>query len=349
MIKRVIWVGIFLLGVSGFFAFSADQPKMDEQEAQLKDEIKNMGWIAFSRRSENGTWDLFLSRPDGTQRRNITNTPDFEEAAPRFSPDNTKLLYRRLAKGTKIDHDNWGFQGQLVIAEPNGSNPQIIGEDKEFPWASWSPDGKQIVCLTPKAIIIVDLATKEIVRQLPRQGIYQQLFWSNDGKWLVGTGNVGQKSWRVVRINVETGELNPVSMTQSCTPDWFPDSLRVIYSTRPEDLKSNDGYGWTLLYMADGSGDNPQLIYAEEGYHVYGGDLSPDSQYLLFTKYPQDGGGAEKAGAPMFVMRMADAPTIHGDSPELRSIHSNVKNGPTLFLFPAWEPCWTYAEIGGTQ
>jgi len=317
----------------------------DQSATDLLREVALKGWIAYSARSENGTWDLFLSRPDASHRLNITNTPDYEEIAARFSPDSANILYRRLPKGTPINHDLWGFEGELCISDSNGTNPQVIGKDKEFPWASWSPDGTQILCLTRKAIQIVDLATKKVLREFPRQGIYQQLFWSPDGKWFVGTGNVQGKNWRVVRMNAETGELNVVTKTQSCTPDWFPDSIRVIYSTRPEDQKSNNGYGWTQLFFADGSGENPQLIYAEEGYHIYGGTVSPDAQYVLFTKLPQDGGGAEGSGAPVYLMRMSDAPTIHGESPELRSRYPDAKNGTIAYLFQGWEPCWTYAEI----
>ena len=353
MPKHVMWfipIIIWLIPIS--FTSAADiepvQPS-DEGIAELKQELAGKGWIAYSARGDNGSWDLFLSRPDGTALHNITNTPNSHEAGVMFSPDSKNILYRQLPKDGKIDHDRWGFQGELVIADANGANPRVIGEDKEYPWATWSPDGENILCLTLKGIHVYDLKTKELIRTYKRQGIYQQLFWSPDGKWFVGTGNVGQKGWRVVRINAETGELNPVTKTQSCTPDWFPDSKRVIYSTRPEGQTTNDGYGWTYLAMADGDGQNVQMIYGEEGRHIYGGALSPDCEYVLFTRLPNDGGGAEKTGAPIYIMRMADAPTIYGKSKEIRAMTSNPKTGPVFHLAQGWEPCWTYAEIGGLK
>jgi len=48
----------------------------------------------------------------------------------------------------------------------------------------------------------------------------------------------------------------------------------------------------------------------------------------------------------MFVMRLSDAPTIGGDSPELRSQHLNTKDGPVLKIGDGWEPHWTYADVG---
>ena len=338
-------LGSFALFACIFTTAWAGQAQ-DDREARLAEEIREKGWLACSARGENGTWDLFLCRPDGSDRRNITNTAEFEEAAPLFSPDSTKMLYRRMPKGAGIDHDLWGFQGRLMIANADGTDPAAFGEEKEYPWASWSPDGSQLSCLTKKGIEIVSMDTKEVVRKIPRNGIYQQLFWSPDGNWFCGTANYVGESWTVVRMNAATGELNPVQIFQNCTPDWCPDSKHIIFSSRPDDQPGRGGYGWTQLWMAEGEGKNQRLVYGEDGFHIYGGRLSPDGRYVVFTRCPKDGGGAESSGAPMGVMRMADAPTIAGESPDLRKVHPGTKDGPVLHLPAGWEPCWTYAEMG---
>jgi len=314
----------------------------DPRVAQLAGEVRDKGWIVYTARGDNGTWDLFLMRPDGSQRRNITNTSNYEEGGPRFSPDNKKLLYRRFVKDTVIDHDKWGFQGNLMIADSDGSNPVQIGGDREYPWASWSPDGEQVACLTLKGIQVIDLKTKQIVRTLPRQGIYQQLCWSPDGQWFCGVANT-RIMWTVVRMNAQTGKLNIVHEFQSCTPDWFPDSKHIIFPCRPSGQK---GYGFTQLYMGDGEGKETRLIFGEDGYHIYGGALSPDGKYVLFTRCAQDGGGSEKSGAPICVMRMKDAPAAAGQSVALRKAHPEATDAPVLQLIDGWEPCWTYANIG---
>lgn len=336
---------VFSAFVIGAILAPAAVGAQEDRVTQLAKEVGGKGWIVFAARAESGTWDLFLMRPDGSERRNITNTPDFEEGGPRFSPDGDQLLYRRFAKDTIISHDLWGFQGNLVIAGSNGSNPVQLGGDREFPWASWSPDGKQIACLTPKGIQIVDLQTKQIVRELPRKGIYQQLFWSPDGQWFCGVANA-RILWTVVRMRAQTGELNIVHEFQSCTPDWFPDSKHVIFPCRPA---GQEGYGFTQLWMSDGEGTEARMIYGEDGFHIYGGALSPDGRYVLFTRCAEDGGGSEKSGAPICVMRMADAPAIGGPSVSLRKVHPDARDAAVLQLVAGWEPCWTYAEIGGRQ
>ncbi|RJP33288.1 MAG: hypothetical protein C4527_05120 [Candidatus Omnitrophota bacterium] len=354
MDKQIKWGILFIIAGIMMYACSNKQPEpvskaVDERTIQLQEELADKGWISYSARSENGTWDIYLIRPDGSQKRNLTNSPDFEEAAPHFSPDGAKILYRRIDKGTTIHHDLYGFQGRLIIADADGANPIAFGENDEYPWASWSPDGAHISCLTKKEIQIIDLESKEVVRTLPRQGVYQQLFWSADGQWFTGTGNVGGMQWCVVRMNAETGEVNPVHKFQSCTPDWFADSVHIIFSTRPPHQSPTNEYGWTQLWLADGDGQHPRLIYGEDGFHIYGGEVSPDGKYVLFTKCPKDGGGSEESGAPMCVMRLEDAPTIGGECADLRNVHPDTKDGPVLELLPGWEPCWTYAEIDRSQ
>jgi Tol biopolymer transport system component len=325
----------------------------DPRTAQLAKEVRPKGWIVYSAKTGKGDWDLFLMRPDGSERRNITGTPGFNEIGGRFSPDGKKILYRRIPLDVKVNHDIWGRTGELVIANADGSNPVDYGE---FPWASWSPDGTQVACLTRNGIEFYDLATKKMIRTLDRKGIYQQLYWSPDGQSLTGTANAFGAAWTVVRMSVSTGEANAVAKNQNCTPDWLPDSRHIIYSSRPLGQTDADGgaaakavgqrigYGWTQLWMADLEGQERKLLYGEDGRHIYGGAVSPDGKYVLFTRSLTDG---NEDSAIMGLMRLSDAPTIGGDSPGLRTLHPQTKDGPVLSLGPGWEPHWSYARLGG--
>lgn len=327
-------------------------------ESRLAGEVGQRGWIVTSSRSEKGDWDLFLMRPDGSARRNLTNTPDTHEMGARFSPDGKKLLFRRIAKDVKFAHDNWGAVGELVIANADGSDPVSYGKPGEFPWAGWSPDGTQLAGLARTGIEIWDLKTKQRVRTLPRKGMFEQFFWSPDGQWFTSPADGYGEAWTVVRMNATSGDVNVVAKFQNCTPDFFPDSQRIIYSSRPahQNSESNTAlgqtvgqkpnYGWTQLWMADGDGTHQALVYGEDGRHIYGGALSPDGKYVLFTRSLRDGG---MDTGVLNIMRLADAPTIGGESKSLRQLHPATKDGPVLVLTPGWEPHWTYAEIGGRK
>jgi len=326
------------------FSSAALAGDLSPEVAKLAGEVRGKGWIVFPARSEKGDWDLFVMRPDGSQRRNITNTPDANESYPLFSRDGSRLLYRRLARNEIIDGNRYGEQGVPVVANADGTEPRVIGGEGDLPWASWSPDGQALACLSVKEITFVDAASGKVLRTLPRHGFFQQMTWSPDGKWLSGVANSFGTAWSIARMNITTGEANAVSNVDCCTPDWFPDGTKLIFSNRPPGQKTNNGQGWTQLWSADVDGHNRQLIYGEDGRHIYGGQVSPDGRYVLFTGNPQEDGDPGESGAPMGLMRLSDAPIIGGESKELRALHPDTKSGPVLTLPTGWEPCWTFSE-----
>ncbi|MCC6587538.1 MAG: PD40 domain-containing protein [Bryobacterales bacterium] len=325
----------------------------DSSTARLAKEIATKGWILFSGKTAAGDWDLFVMRPDGSHKRNLTNTPNMNEIGARLSPDGLKVLYRRVPLTVKIRHDAWGVLGTPVLANGDGTNAQVLGASGDFAWAVWSPDSKQFACLTKTGIEIRDVATKQVVRKLDRKGIFQQLSWSPDGKWFLGTANAFGESWTVVRLNAETGEANPIAKFQNCTPAWFPDSRRVVNSYRPanqenigksgEAVGQKPGYGWTQAWLTDADGRNRRLLLGEDGKHIYGTEISPDSNYVMFTRADTDGG---LDTAVMGVMRLAGAPAVRGESVALRKLHPDAKDTVILDLGHGWEPQWTSVKSG---
>ncbi len=313
--------------------------------AKLAEEVRSRGWIVFATHSPRGDWDLFLMRPDGSERRNLTQTPDWNEAWPQFSRDGTRLLYRRLARDEAVDGNRYGQQGEPVISSSDGTSPRVLGPSGALPWATWSPDGKQLATLGVKGIALVDAATGAVVRSMPRRGFYQQLTWSPDGRSLVGVANNFATSWSIARMDVESGAVSAVNTVDCCTPDWFPDSDAVIFSWRPPGQPTNRGQGWTQLWRADASGDHRQLVYARDDRHAYGSFVSPDGRYVVFTGNMQEDGDPASGGGPMSLMRLSDAPIIEGESPGPRALHPQAKSGPILNLPTGWEPCWTYSEL----
>ncbi len=336
---------IFILIVSWACLANATSSEGSSEVARLADEVRGKGWIVFPARSEHGDWDLFLVRPDGSHRRPLTRTSDWNEAAPQFSRDGKKLLYRRLKRAERIEGNRYGEQGMLVVANSDGTNERVLGSEGELPWASWSPDGRQFAILSIKGVGLVDSDNGRVERAFPRKGFFQQLTWSPDGKWLIGVANSFGTGWSIARMDALTGEVSAVNTVDCCTPDWFPDGQSVIFSWRPPGQKANHGIGWTQLWRADADGKSRQLVYGEDGRHIYGGHVSPDGEYALFTGNPQEDGDPQHEGAPMGLVRLKDTPIIGGASPELRSLHANAKSGPVLVLPAGWEPCWTLYEI----
>ncbi len=335
------------IGAAAGDARGAASPAPHEAVTRLAAEVRGLGWVVYGARSAHGDWDLFACRPDGSAVCPLTRTPEFSESSPQISRDGRRLLYRRVKRDEKFDNNRHGEQGELVVANSDGTSPQVLGGEGEWPWASWSPDGKQVASLSIKGIALIDVATRQVVRKLERKGFFQQVTWSPDGQWLVGVANSYGTGWSIARMKVATGASEAVNRVDCCTPDWFPDSRSVIFSWRPPGQKANKGYGWTQLWMADAEGKSRRLVYGEDGRHVYGGCVSPDGKYALFTGNLQEDGDPGNAGAPMGLMRLSDASIIGGESVELRSLHPGATNGPVLTLPTGWEPCWTSAELPG--
>lgn len=309
--------------------------------AALRAEVRDKGWIAFAARSEKGDLDLFVCRPDGTEWRNLTRTPEYNEGLPRFSRDGARLLYRRVPRAESFDNNRHGAQGALILARADGSQAVALGGDGGFPWASWSPDGRQILCLAPQGYSVVDLETRATVRTFPRKGFFQQPTWSPDGRWILGVANSFGESWSIARMDIASGAAAAVNKVNCCTPDWFPDSENVVFSWRPQN---QGGYGWTQLWRNSASRDAPGLVYGEDGRHIYGGCVSPDGRHVLFTGNGVEDGDPANGGGPMGLMRLADAPIIGGESKALRALHPGARPGPVLPLPAGWEPCWTAGE-----
>lgn len=339
MCRRVL--GLILLGLG---LVSPRGVAADTAEEQLAGEVAARGWVLFAARTPAGDYDLLLMRPNGTAVRNLTRTPQFSEYGGRFSPDGKRMLYRRAARGTEINHDLWGATGVPMVASADGANPQPLGPDGELPWASWSPDGRQVACLYKRQgrIRIVDVETRTVVKDLPRQGIFQQMYWSPDGQRLVGTANRQGQDWNIVTIELRSGNVTQVSRNLACTPDWFQgDSQRVLYSNRTPGLGSD--YGWTYLMESRVDGGGRRLVYAEQGRHIYYGGTSPDDRYVILSTPVSDGG----TDAELAIVRLADAPIVVPASyTALSALHAGAKHGPVLRLKQAgFEPHWTYAEI----
>ena len=348
-------------------ACGAVQGADDGGVATLRNEIAEKGWLIFAahpaeiksgkliaKQEERGPFDLYVCRPDGSDLRNITNTTDFHELGAVVSKDGKKLLYRKVPADQPINHNQWGALGVVVIADADGSNPVVYGKEGEYPWASFGPEEKQIACLFKRdgKIRFFDLATKKMVREIPNQGIFQQLVWSPDGKRLVGPANIAGRNWNVVSVDATTGTSTLLTRALNCTPDWFQnDPSRVIYSNRNPALFPGkyDNYGLTMLMQATADGKTRKLIYGNHNKHCYYGCTSPDDKYIVFGDDPSD----SIVAGELRILRLADTPIIPPSLKTLKLLHPGSKEGPVFSLtlpsgapLRGFEPHWTYAEIG---
>jgi hypothetical protein len=71
---RLISPLLLFMGCASYSRLLGEPPDLDVQATRLAKEVHGKGWIVYTGPSENGDWDLFIMRPDGSDKRNLTHT-----------------------------------------------------------------------------------------------------------------------------------------------------------------------------------------------------------------------------------------------------------------------------------
>jgi Tol biopolymer transport system component len=119
--------------------------------------------ILFGRQIE-GRMDLWTMNPDGTDQKQLTFTPDWQEGGAVFMPDNKTIITRAWKKS---EEELPSKSMQLFLVPEDGSAPRQITFEEGTHWAPFpAPDGVHAVyvkVLPPRnfEIFLLDLRTGE--------------------------------------------------------------------------------------------------------------------------------------------------------------------------------------------
>jgi TolB protein len=120
-----------------------------------------------------GISELYTMNADGTNRVQVTNVAGFE-AAPRWSPDGTRVAY---------DADRNGSRGIYVKnADGTGAEVKVSGGADTAGGAVWSPNGSQLAFVESSGKVCVvspNGSGMTLLTDVPANG--STLFWSPDG------------------------------------------------------------------------------------------------------------------------------------------------------------------------
>ena len=165
-----------------------------------------------------GEMDIWTMRPDGSDRRNLTQTPDWEEDHPAWSPDGmTALCSRRHGKG------------EIYLMDPEGNSLSRVTENDLpdlRPHFSW--DGQTI-------LFARDRTGQADIHAMGRDGSGQRPLeasdaggddsaFSTDGQWLPCTSQRdGETAIYIMRADgTQARRVTPegfVSWQASFSPD----------------------------------------------------------------------------------------------------------------------------------
>ena len=236
-----------------------------------------------------GNYEIYVMNADGSAQTRLTNSPDIIEGRPHWYSDGSRLLYGAWNASDDSDfcvyainpdgsaitpiNSDWpengrnfkaspdisqyaylldrGYKSEIHIVEMDGSDDRVIAvADAPTVLLNWSPDGTKLLYATTHettnflklVVIAADGSNTTVITE--------------DYLWAISFGTMGD--------------------TDALTPDWSPDSRRILYTTK---------FGKLHSVKADGSDD--VLLIETEG--SYGYEWSPDGNKIAVSvRYNDD-------------------------------------------------------------
>lgn len=196
-------------------------------------------------------WDICMMNADGSNQRNITSDEaiDLREApwdfTPSWHPDGNRIAFKRFFRDAEESHiyviniddgqiekliehagnpyfspdgTRIAFQshnGQIYVANADGTNPWMLSDEKGVELGGWSPDSRQILYAQPRGqldswllfIVTVDPGV-DGNQGLPKRKIQMPIRFADptfgaDDKSILFSGHGGGKRWHIYRMYLE--------------------------------------------------------------------------------------------------------------------------------------------------
>ena len=240
-----------------------------------------LGTIVYLEQVE-GQYDIFTIRPDGTGKRNLTQSPH-NEFGPRWSSDRHAIVFTRHRAGPS----------EIVIVNADGSGERVVpisDHDAGFPsGVTWSPDGTRLAFADYSNdsgkwdVFVVDVDGSNLTNltaALSQDATSPE--WSPDGMRLVFRTETLQTDLLI--LDLAGGGVTPLTDNPSgeMTPSWSPDGTTILFTVE-------DGSQMGLHTIAAGGGESQMLVPGA----LYG-RWSADGANLVFSG---SGGGIFRAAA----------------------------------------------------
>jgi len=194
--------------------------QLTRYDAKLGEFVPFLGGISATNvmPSQDGQWVVFLSYPDGTLWRSRIDGSDRMQLSqsralfPHISPDGSKVVFVAPESQTEL--------GAYVVSMEGGT-PQRVVEGVRF--ATWSPDGNQLVFQTINRRVVkdfeihtIDLRTKEI-RAIPDSRGMLTPLWPNPDTLVTGSPSLAS-SQPLVAFDFKSQKWSP--LVNDPVDDW---------------------------------------------------------------------------------------------------------------------------------
>jgi Tol biopolymer transport system component len=236
-------------------------------------------------------WHVYAVDPQTGEERELTGgTRDY---ASDWSPDATRIVY---------DTDD----GDVVVAEADGSNPVAIARGST---PAWAPDGSRIAYTGEDGriwVVGVDGSDAHAVTDPPpaREESQQPPWdwnasWSPDGRSIAYTRFVadrllpmpngkGRTYVMLEELRVWSEDGTDVALTDAYTGlgdlDWSPDGSVIVFTGAPTlyHEEATTGEFWPRVLLISSAGGEVTAITPERERWIGGATWSPDGEWIAF-------------------------------------------------------------------
>ena len=199
-------------------------------------------FIAFDS-SFTGDPELFIISADGTQMRNLTNSPDTQEYFASFSPDGTQIVF----------HSNIDGDFDIHAINTDGTDPRRLTDNPaNDQWPTWSPDGSRIAFTSQRdgnlEIYTMDPDGDNIRRVTENPGADLWVSYSPDGSEMAFHSN-RDGNLEIYVMNSDGTNVRRLTNNDADDqwPDWSSNGYIVFSSNR-------DGNQEIYIIRPDGTG-----------------------------------------------------------------------------------------------
>lgn len=231
--------------------------------------------------------DLWLTTPDGSERRQLTHDPEVEYC-PAWSPDGTRIAY----SGVRGE----GAPAIWILDLRDSSVSRLSSESGRVHEPAWSPDGQVItyygIASGDEQIWAIPAAGGEPRRLSHHQTQSWSAAWSPDGKEIVYSGYRSPRTGGAIFIMPHDGEGNACEHTRALTrrtdhrwdrfPEWSQDGRWIVFAGQTQD----GGFDLWIV-SADGSTEERLTEHPAEDRDP---SWAPDGSAIVFV--------SERAGNP---------------------------------------------------
>ena len=246
----------------------------------------------------NNNWELFTRNADGSDERNLTNTPGVNELYPQVSPDGERICF---LVDTGMGRDT---VRSLWLMNSDGTGRKKVAGYARQP--CWTADSNRLLWLPQeyKKWNVADYFSKGLMYYDVKSGkatphpnsakmhhLYNPTVSAN-GRWIASTVHAGMGfKHAILLIEADGNKIINLGIS-GCRPCLSPVGNHIAWGSGDHTIE---------VAEIDLDSDHPKVgkrvvIIRDKVNKIYHADWSPDGKFVSFSRGPQSTGDLSKPG-----------------------------------------------------